>query len=106
MFDGPSIGQGRTTSEFARLRGSHYARSAANSQFAPWDDPAAHPLAAQVGAQMLSAGDNAFDAAVAVAATLGVVEPAMPGLEGMGVATCWIAVEQRVLPTSRITGIR
>jgi hypothetical protein len=46
MFDGPSIGQGRTTSEFARLRGSHYARSAANSQFAPWDDPAAHPLAA------------------------------------------------------------
>lgn len=57
---------------------------------------AAHPLAAQAGAQMLAAGGNAFDAAVAVASTLGVVEPAMSGLAGMGVATCWIAKEGRV----------
>ncbi len=57
---------------------------------------AAHPLAAQAGAGMLAAGGNAFDAAVAVAAALGVVEPAMSGLAGMGVATCWIAAEGRV----------
>lgn len=57
---------------------------------------AAHPLAAQAGAQMLASGGNAFDAAVAVAAALGVVEPAMSGLAGMGVATCWIANKGRV----------
>ncbi len=57
---------------------------------------AAHPLAAAAGAQMLASGGNAFDAAAAVGATLGVVEPAMSGLAGMGVATCWVAKERCV----------
>ncbi len=57
---------------------------------------AAHPLAATAGAQVLSNGGNAFDAAVATAAALNVVEPYMSGLAGRGVATCYIAKEGRV----------
>jgi gamma-glutamyltranspeptidase / glutathione hydrolase len=57
---------------------------------------AAHPLAAAAGAQMLAKGGNAFDAVVAVASTLNVVEPFMSSLAGMGLASCWIEAEQRV----------
>src|SRR3989442_15384998 len=57
---------------------------------------AAHPLAAQAGARLLRAGGNAFDAAVATAAALNVVEPFMSGLAGMGMATCYVASERRV----------
>jgi len=57
---------------------------------------AAHPLAAQAGARLLSHGGNAFDAAAATAATLNVVEPYMSGLAGQGLATCWVAAERRV----------
>jgi gamma-glutamyltranspeptidase/glutathione hydrolase len=57
---------------------------------------AAHPLAAQAGADILAQGGNAFDAAVAVAAALNVVEPFMSSMAGMGFATVWVAAEQRV----------
>jgi gamma-glutamyltranspeptidase / glutathione hydrolase len=57
---------------------------------------AAHPLAAQAGARVMTQGGNAFDAAAAVAAALNVVEPYMSGLAGMGMASCYVAEERRV----------
>lgn len=44
----------------------------------------AHPLATQAGLDVMAQGGNAFDAAIAVAASLGVVEPYSAGLGGGG----------------------
>ena len=48
-----------------------------------------HPLAAQVGIQVLADGGNAIDAAVAVAAALTVLEPTSNGLGSDAFAIVW-----------------
>jgi gamma-glutamyltranspeptidase/glutathione hydrolase len=55
----------------------------------------AHPLATEAGLAILEAGGNAFDAAVAVAATLNVVEPMMSGVGGYGTILVYSAKDDR-----------
>ena len=56
----------------------------------------AHPLATKAGQTVLDNGGNAFDAAIAVASTLNVVEPMMSGIGGYGTILIYDAKNERV----------
>ena len=55
------------------------------------------PLAAQAGLQILKQGGNAFDAAVATAAVLNVVEPESAGVGGDVFVLAWVAKEKKLI---------
>src|SRR5260370_32184627 len=57
---------------------------------------AAHPLAVQVGLDVLKSGGNAVDAAIAVNATLGLMEPMSWGPGGALFAIVWDAKTQKL----------
>ena len=55
----------------------------------------AHPLATKAGIDILNQGGNAFDAAAAVALTIGVAEPVGSGIGGGGFFLLYIAKQDR-----------
>lgn len=56
----------------------------------------AHPLATKAGQDVLDKGGNAFDAAIAIAAALNVVEPMMSGLGGYGTIMIYDAKTEHI----------
>jgi len=57
----------------------------------------ANKLATEAGFEVLAKGGNAFDAAIAVASTLSIVEPESSGIGGGFMATMYIASDKRTV---------
>jgi gamma-glutamyltranspeptidase/glutathione hydrolase len=55
-----------------------------------------HPLAAQIGLEVLKKGGNAVDAAIATNAAMGLMEPMSCGIGGDLYALVWDAKKQNV----------
>ena len=99
------------------LLASHMSAQTANATANTDDEPAvgvagmvssAHPLATASGLRILENGGTAFDAAVAVAATLNVVEPMMSGIGGYGTILVFDAGMEQTLflnPSGRIPAL-
>src|ERR1700710_45709 len=64
-----------------------------------------HPLASAAGAEMLAAGGNAIDAAIAAFFTLTVVEPMMVGVLGGGMAHLRLADGRHVVIDGQSTAL-
>ena len=60
-----------------------------------------HPLAAQVGLDVLKHGGNAIDAAIATSAAMGLMEPMSCGIGGDLYAIVWDAKTQKALRAQR-----
>ena len=55
-----------------------------------------HPLATQIGLEMLKSGGNAIDAAIAANAALGLMEPTGCGIGGDLFAIVWSAKDEKL----------
>ena len=64
-----------------------------------------HPLAAQIGLDVLKNGGNAIDAAIATNAAMGLLEPTSNGIGGDLYAIVWDAKTQKLVTVHAIPGI-
>ena len=63
----------------------------------------ANPVAAQIGVEILKAGGNAVDAAVAMIYAVGLLEPAASGMGGAGQMVIYLKAENRYLVLEYMT---
>ena len=65
-----------------------------------------HPLASQVGIDILKNGGNAIDAAIAANAAIGLMEPTGNGIGGDLFAIIWIEKEKKLYGLMQVVGLQ